>query len=65
MDILLVRKMVSKTRAENTGEAIPYVSEFETQVLSILRKDAEDKEKVKELLEKYATRYSTEAGSGA
>jgi hypothetical protein len=65
MSILPERKTVSKTRAENTGEAIPYVSEFETKVLSILRKDAEDKEKVKELLEKYATRYSAEAGSGA
>jgi hypothetical protein len=65
MDILLERKIVSKNRSENTGAAIPYMSEFETQVLNILRKDAEDKEKVKELLEKYATRYSAEAGSGA
>jgi len=55
---------VSKTRSENVDEAIPYVSEFEAQVLSILRKDAENKEKVKEILEKYATRYSAEAGSG-
>jgi hypothetical protein len=56
---------VSKTHAEKAGEVIPYVSEVETQVLGILRKNSEDKEKVKELLEKYATRYSTEAGSGA
>lgn len=53
-----------KTRSENMGEAVPYVSEFEAQVLTILRKDAENKEKVKEILEKYATRYSAEAGSG-
>ncbi len=56
---------MSKTRAEKAGEAIPYVSEFETQILGILRKNSEDKEKVKEILEKYATRYSAEAGSGA
>ena len=56
---------MSKNRAENAGEVIPYISEVETQVLSILRKNSEDKEKVKEILEKYSTRYSTEAGSGA
>ena len=55
---------MSKPRSENTGETIPYVPEFEAQVLSILKKDAENKEKVKEILEKYATRYSAEAGSG-
>jgi len=56
---------VFKTRSENKGEAVPYVSEFETQVLGVLRKNSEDKEKVKELLEKYAARYSAEAGSGS
>ena len=55
---------MSKTRSENMGETIPHVSEFEAQVLSILKKDVENKEKVKEILEKYATRYSAEAGSG-
>jgi hypothetical protein len=61
----LERKIVFKTRSENKGEAIPYVSEFEAQVLGVLRKNSEDKEKVKELLEKYAARYSAEAGSGS
>ncbi len=55
---------MSKTRVENTGEAVPYISEVETQVLGVLRKNSEDKEKVKEILEKYAARHSAEAGPG-
>lgn len=62
--ILLEREVVSKTRVENTGEAVPYISEVETQVLGVLRKNSEDKEKVKEILEKYAARHSAEAGPG-
>ncbi len=53
---------MSKSSSNVMNETIPYVSELEAQVLGILRKNAENKEKVKEILEKYATRYSTEFG---
>ncbi len=55
---------MSKIRTENVDEAVPYISEVEAQVLGVLRRNSEDKEKVKEILEKYAARHSAEAGSG-
>ncbi|MEM2145599.1 MAG: hypothetical protein QW279_09575 [Candidatus Jordarchaeaceae archaeon] len=51
---------MSKPSSNTLDEAIPYVSELESQILRILRKNPENKEKVKEILEKYATKYSTE-----
>lgn len=58
------RGVVSKNPTENAGEMVPYISEVEAQVLGVLRRNAEDKEKVKEILEKYAARHSAEAVSG-
>lgn len=55
---------MSKNPTENAGEMVPYISEVEAQVLGVLRRNAEDKEKVKEILEKYAARHSAEAVSG-
>lgn len=55
---------MSKTRVETSGELVPYIAEVEAQVLRALRKTPEDKQKVKEILEKYAARHSAEAGSG-
>ncbi|MBS7615104.1 hypothetical protein KEJ18_05170 [Candidatus Bathyarchaeota archaeon] len=54
---------MSQTRSENTSEEVPYIEKFEPQAIGILRKNAENKEKVKELLEKYAERYSAELNS--
>ncbi len=54
---------MSKTGFENTSEEVPYINEFEPQAIGILRKNAENREKVKELLEKYAARYSAELNS--
>ncbi|MBS7657341.1 hypothetical protein KEJ33_05405 [Candidatus Bathyarchaeota archaeon] len=54
---------MSQTLSENTSEEVPYIEEFESQVIGILRKNAENKEKIKEILEKYAARYSAELNS--
>jgi len=39
---------------------IPYIKEIERLALSILRKKPDDKEKLKEILENYASRYARE-----
>ncbi len=47
---------------ENAGSLhqIPYIKELERVALSILRKNPNDKEKLKEILEDYARRYAEE-----
>jgi hypothetical protein len=56
---------VSKKDSSRSGDAVPYVLEFERSALSILKDDANHKEQIKELLEEYAARYAEESTSGA
>ena len=49
----------------NIGDAVsvpqvPYIKELENVALKILKKNPNDKEKLKEILENYATRYARE-----
>jgi len=49
----------------NTGNAgsvnkVPYIKELERVALKLLRKNPNDKEGLKEILENYATRYARE-----
>ena len=53
----------------NTGNAdsstqIPYIKELERAVLRIIRKNQNDKERLKEILEDYASRYAKEYNIG-
>ena len=39
---------------------LPYISEFEDEALKVLRGKGDNKERLRELLESYATRYADE-----
>jgi len=48
------------TRDAGSSHTIPYIKEIEHAVLNILRENPNDKEKLKEMLENYASRYARE-----
>ena len=45
---------------DKSSSSIPYIKELEKVALKILRENPDDKEKLKEMLEEYASRYSRE-----
>jgi len=49
---------MSNPRNEVSSHQIPYIKELEHIALNILRENPESKEKIKEILEKYASRYA-------
>ena len=51
---------MSNIRDAGSSTAIPYVKELERIVLNLLREKPDDKEKLKEILENYASRYARE-----
>jgi hypothetical protein len=60
-----MRKSASKENNSRSSHAVPYISEFERLVLSILKDDLDNKEQIRELLEEYATRYAEKDTSEA
>ncbi len=56
---------MSETEDSSSGYVGPYILEFEGLALRILKGDANDKEKLKELLEEYADKYAKESSLGA
>jgi len=44
----------------NTRNSVPYIKELERVAVNLLRKNLNSKEKLKEILEDYASRYARE-----
>lgn len=55
---------MSKTGKRSSSYNIPYILEFESLALNILKDGINSKEQLRELLEKYAIRYADDT-SGA
>jgi len=51
---------MSNIRDRDSSHAIPYIKELERIALNLLRKNPNNKEKLKEILEDYASRYARE-----
>jgi len=51
---------MSNIRNAGSFNRVPYIKELERITLSLLRKDPNNKEKLKEILENYASRYARE-----
>jgi len=47
-------------RNEGSFRQVPYVKELERVALNLLRKNPNNKEKLKEILDEYASRYARE-----
>ena len=56
----LRRKKMSNIEKAGSSHQIPYIKEIERLALKILRENPDDKEKLKEILEDYASRYARE-----
>jgi len=48
------------TRDADSPHAIPYIKEVEYAALNLLKKNPNNKEELKEILENYASRYARE-----
>ena len=57
------RENVEYWNADSSTQ-IPYIKELERAVLRIIRKNQNDKERLKEILEDYASRYAKEYNIG-
>jgi hypothetical protein len=51
---------MSNVENEDPLRRIPYIKEIERIAISLLKKNPNDKEKLKEMLEDYASRYARE-----
>ncbi len=51
---------MSNIEKAGSSHQIPYIKEIERLALKILRENPDDKEKLKEILEDYASRYARE-----
>lgn len=55
---------MQKTGVKQSAMTVPYLKEFESQALAVLKEKSADKQKLKELLKRYATRYAKEYFAG-
>ncbi|RLI12573.1 hypothetical protein DRO35_02715, partial [Candidatus Bathyarchaeota archaeon] len=58
--IYTFRKYEEMPSIRDAGSSIPYIKELEKVALKILKENSNYKERLKEILEEYASRYSRE-----